>query len=142
MRTTRLNPPDLFDSGPTGFSQVVWRDEGPWRRIHLSGQVAWGPDRKVAGDGGVESQVIASLRNIERALRHAGARLADVMGMRIYIVESRIGEHQAVTRGLKAVFGDAPPASTWVGVPCLASPDFLVEIEPDPVIIPWTPESR
>lgn len=142
MQVTRLNPPDLFDSGPTGFSQIVWRDEGQWRRIHVSGQVAWGADRSIAGSGDLESQVIESLRNIEKALRRAGARLGDVMGMRIYIVDTHIGEHEAVTGGLKAVFGEAPPATTWIGVSCLASPDFLVEIEPDPVIIPWTPEDR
>lgn len=136
MKVTRLNPPDLFDSGPTGFHQIVLRDDGDRRAIHLSGQVAWGADRKVAGDGGLESQVVESLRNIERALSHGGATLADVGSMRIYILASHIGDHESVTRGLKAVFGDAPPASTWIGVPSLASGDFLVEIEPDPIVIP------
>lgn len=142
MKVTRLNPPNLFDSGPTGFSQIVWRDAGPWRHIHVSGQVAWGPDRKLAGTGDLESQVVESLRNVEKALRQAGARLADVMSLRIYIVDNHIGDHEAVTHGLTAVFGDAPPATTWIGVSCLASPDFLVEIEPDPVTIPWTPDDR
>ncbi len=141
MSVIRLNPPDLFDSGPTGFSQVTWRDLGGFRHIHLSGQVAWGPDRGVTGDGDMRSQVVESLRNIERGLAHAGATLSDVMNMRIYILHSHIGQHEAITAGLKAVFGEAPPASTWVGVPSLASPDFLVEIEPDPVIIP-VPEGK
>ena len=136
MTVVRLNPPDLFDSGPTGFSQITWRDLGGFRHIHLSGHVAWSADKTVAGDGSLQSQVVESLRNIERGLAHAGATLADVMGMRILILHSHIGEHEAVTAGLKAMFGHAPPASTWIGVPSLASPDFLVEIEPDPVIIP------
>jgi enamine deaminase RidA (YjgF/YER057c/UK114 family) len=136
VTAVRLNPPELFDSAPTGFSQVVWRDLGGLRRIHLSGQVAWGPDRTVADARDLESQVVASLRNIERGLAHAGAALTDVLALRIYILHSHIGDHKAVTRGLKAVFGDAPPAATWIGVPALASADFLVEIEPDPVVIP------
>lgn len=136
MKVTRLNPPDLFDSGPTGFHQIVLRDDGDRRTIHLSGQVAWGADRTVVGEGGLESQVVESLRNIERALAHGGATLDDVSSMRIYIVASQIHDHEAVTRGLKAVFGDTPPAATWIGVPMLASGDFLVEIEPDPVVIP------
>ncbi|WP_417518506.1 RidA family protein [Minwuia sp.] len=136
MTVTRLNPPDLFDSGPTGFSQIVLREAGGRRTIHLAGQVAWGPDRKIAGSGDLESQVVESLRNIERGLARGGAALDDVSAMRIYIVESHIGQHEAITRGLKAVFGDSPPAATWIGVPCLASGDFLVEIEPNPVEIP------
>lgn len=141
MKVTRLNPPDLFDSGPTGFHQIVLRDDGDRRTIHLSGQVAWGADRKVAGDGGLESQVVESLRNIERALAHGGATLDDVASMRIYILSSHIGDHESVTRGLKAVFGDAPPAATWIGVPALASGDFLVEIEPDPVTVVLSEEA-
>jgi enamine deaminase RidA (YjgF/YER057c/UK114 family) len=135
VTVTRLNPPDLFDSGPTGFHQIVMRDDGECRTIHLAGQVAWGADRKVAGTSDLESQVVESLRNIERGLAHGGASLRDVMSMRIYIVASHIGDHASVTRGLKAVFGDAAPASTWIGVPALASGDFLVEIEPDSVVV-------
>jgi hypothetical protein len=36
---------------------------------------------------------------------------------------------------LKAVFGDNPPCSTWIGVPRLAVEEFLVEVEPSVVFL-------
>jgi hypothetical protein len=44
-------------------------------------------------------------------------------------------EGKAIGAALKAVFGDNPPCSTWIGVTNLADDDFLIEVEPDPVFL-------
>lgn len=80
METTRHNPPELFDSRPHGFSQVVVA-AAAGRLIHLSGQVAWDADRQIVGAGDLAVQVIQSLRNIELALRHVGAGLQHVVAL-------------------------------------------------------------
>ncbi len=129
MSVTRINPPELFDSVPAGFSQmVVVGGEKP--AIHLSGQVAWNADREIVGEGDLYRQVVQSLRNIETALGYADAGLHHVVALRIYIRQDSIHDTKAVTRGLTEVFGDNLPCATWIGVPCLARKEFLVEIEP------------
>jgi enamine deaminase RidA (YjgF/YER057c/UK114 family) len=135
MTTKRLAPPDLFDSRPFGFSQMVVADAGR-QVVHMSGQVAWTPERKIVGSNDLHAQVVQSLRNIERALLHVGASLEDVHALRIYIKLSHIGRPEDITRGLIDVFGDRLPCATWIGVPRLANEEFLVEIEPSAVSIP------
>ena len=138
MTTKRLAPPDLFDSRPYGFSQMVVAEAGR-QVVHMSGQVAWTPAQDIIGPDDLHAQVVQSLRNIERALLHVGAGLDDVHALRIYIKVSHIDRPEDVTRGLIEVFGDALPCATWIGVPRLANEAFLVEIEPSAVTIPAQP---
>jgi 2-iminobutanoate/2-iminopropanoate deaminase len=129
MDTTRHNPPELFDSRAYGFSQIVIAPASG-RLIHLSGQVAWDANRNIIGADDLGAQVIQSLRNIEIALRHVGADLSHVVALRLYIKQSHIAQGEAISSGLHEVFGEALPCATWIGVPSLAHPDFLIEIEP------------
>jgi len=128
-----INPPELFDSVQFGFSQIVVSPAGG-RLVHMSGQVAWDEQRAIVGRGDLRAQVMQSLRNVETGLRLAGATLADVVALRIYIKYSHMGESGAVREGLQQFFGADPPCATWIGVPGLASEEFLVEIEPVAVV--------
>lgn len=128
-----INPPELFDSVQFGFSQIVVSPAGG-RLVHMSGQVAWDEQRAIVGRGDLRAQVMQSLRNVETGLRLAGATLADVVALRIYIKYSHMGESGAVREGLQQFFGAEPPCATWIGVPGLASEEFLVEIEPVAVV--------
>jgi 2-iminobutanoate/2-iminopropanoate deaminase len=134
VNTTRINPPELFDSRPFGFSQMVVAAAGS-RSIHLSGQVAWDAQRHIVGKDDMYTQVVQSLRNIEQALHYVDATLQHVVALRLYIKHSHIGEHTAISSALIHVFGENLPCATWIGVPSLANDDFLVEIEPT-IIIP------
>lgn len=129
MSVKRINPPELFDSSPAGFSQIVLINSNP-PSVHLSGQVAWNADRKIVGAGDLYRQVVQSLRNIETALSYADATLKNVVALRLYIRQDEIHEAEAVTKGLMDVFGEDQPCATWIGVSCLAKEEFLVEIEP------------
>jgi enamine deaminase RidA (YjgF/YER057c/UK114 family) len=128
MSKISINPSQLFDSQRSGFAQVVVA-EGK-RTVYLSGQVAWGPERNIVGVGNFSVQVDEAFKNVQVAMQAAGGTMADVVSLRIYIVQAHMSENQAVRDALLRYFpGDSPPASTWIGVAGLAHQDFLVEIE-------------
>jgi enamine deaminase RidA (YjgF/YER057c/UK114 family) len=128
-----INPPELFDGRQYGFSQVVTSTGG--KTVYLSGQVARNAEHKIVGAGDLHAQVWQSLRNLQSAMQAAGGGLSDVVSLRIYIKQSELGNTRPVSEGLKEFFpAESAPASTWIGVPALADPDFLVEIEAIAVI--------
>jgi len=133
MAKTFVNPPTLFPSLPHGFSQVVVASGG--RTVFVSGQTAWDTQKRVVGGADLPEQARQALRNLRAALEAAGGTLADVVSLRIYIVDYKPGHAQAVGAALKECFpAETPPASTWIGVAALAVPDFLIEIEATAVL--------
>ena len=64
----------------------------------------------------------------------AGASMDDVVSLRVYIVERARPDIGEIGGALREAFPKDPPASTWIGVPFLANPDFLIEIEAIAVI--------
>lgn len=128
MTIHHLNPPELFDSTPYGFSQVVVATGA--RVIAVSGQVAWTPERALVGAGDLEAEATRALRNLETALRTADADLGNVISLRIYVVDYTPADSDAITRALTSVFAaDRRPTATWIGVSTLARPDLRIEIE-------------
>ena len=128
MAKESINPAALFPSQQYGFSQIVVAQGS--RTIYFSGQVAWDEKQNIIGDNDLEAQVWQSLRNVETAVTSAGGTLADIVALRIYIVHEWMDKTEPVSAGLKTFFpGDQPPAATWIGVPSLARPEFLIEIE-------------
>ena len=128
MAKTSLNPDTLFPSRQYGFSQIVVA-EGR-RTIYWSGQVAWDEKQNIVGENDLRAQVWQSLRNVATAVTIAGGTLADIVALRIYIRHDWMDKTAPLSEGLKAFFpGDNPPAATWIGVPSLARPEFLIEIE-------------
>ncbi len=61
--------------------------------------------------------------------------MSDVVNLRIYVVDYRAEKAAAVSNALRASFsGPAKPATTWIGVACLADPGFLIEVEATAVL--------
>lgn len=133
MEVVRKNPDTLFNSRDFGFSQVVTSRGGTI--VHCSGQTAWNSKLELIGKNDFTAQAQEALRNLDLALRAVGAIPSHVVRIRLYIVDHKPAYLPIIGKLVTEFFGiDNLPASTLIGVQCLATPDFLIEIEATAVI--------
>lgn len=122
----RRNPPTL--PPPVGFSHL---SEGRGRLIWISGQVPRDSDGRLVGAGDFAAQIEQVFSNLAIAIGEAGGRFADVVKLNYYCHESvdrSLLRHVNQTRD-RYVDTRRPPASTFIFVPALALPEWLIEIE-------------
>jgi 2-iminobutanoate/2-iminopropanoate deaminase len=123
-----INPSTMFPSVEFGFSQMAALQGGTF--VFLSGQPPFGNEGQIVGSTRKE-QMRQCLRNINIALEAAGGTLADIVFLRIYMVDyDPDTDSPVITQVLKEFFpGETPPATTWLGVSSLALKDFIIELE-------------
>ena len=127
MKKQYLNPKEM--STPRFYSHAVTA-EGPGKLVYVSGQVSWDAAGNVVGKGDMRAQSEQVFKNVEAALKVAGAGWGDVIKMNGYMVGMH-GERVAAYREVRQRFlkEGALPASTLVGVERLVDPELLLEVE-------------
>jgi 2-iminobutanoate/2-iminopropanoate deaminase len=114
-------PPGLF-SNCLVVGDTVW----------VSGQHAGAPGGGLLGDGSMEDQTRQALVKVKALVEAAGATLADVVKLTVYVTD--IGRKAEVSAARRAFFSGDLPCSTLVEVTALAEPELSVEIEAVAVI--------
>jgi enamine deaminase RidA (YjgF/YER057c/UK114 family) len=110
-----------------GYSRAVRAG----RHVSVAGTTAALPDGALGG-ADAAAQARAVFDRIEAALAQAGARMADVVRTRMYVVPGV--DTDAVGRAHGERFAGIKPASTLVVVHALVRPDLLIEIEADAIV--------
>jgi enamine deaminase RidA (YjgF/YER057c/UK114 family) len=130
----RLNPPTM--EKPPGYTHVV-DVAGPARIVYFAGQL--GVDRSGAFAGGLgdfKAQTTQAFENLKAALAAVGADFEHLVKINNYVVD--IERNMAAFREVRDRYlaASALPASTTIGVPALARPGGLFEIEAVAVLPP------
>lgn len=111
-----------------GYSRAV--KVGPF--VTVGGTVATGDNGQIVGGNDMYAQSVQALKNIERALKAAGAGFRDVVRTRMFVTD--ISRWEEVARAHGEIFADIRPAATMVEVKAFIAPEMMVEIEVDAII--------
>lgn len=96
-------------------------------RIYLTGTTAIDENGNIVGLDDAYKQTVQIIRNLERALKQAGATLENVVRTRMFVTD--ITRWEEYGRAHREFFGDIRPCATMVEVRALIDPNMLIEIE-------------
>ncbi|MGB8893787.1 MAG: RidA family protein [Pseudolabrys sp.] len=132
LENIRFSNPDTL-AKPPGYSNVV-EVTGPGRTVYFAGQ--FGIDKSGKMGANAREQMEIAFENVKAALASVGAGFEHLVKLNNYIVD--IGTNIALYREVrdKYVNKASPPASTTVGVPQLARPGALYEVEAIAILPP------
>jgi enamine deaminase RidA (YjgF/YER057c/UK114 family) len=96
-------------------------------RIYLTGTTATDEQGNIVGENDAYAQTVQTIRNIERALKEAGATLENIVRTRMFVTD--ITRWQEYGRAHRQFFGDIRPCATMIQIQALIDPKMLIEIE-------------
>jgi len=129
MDMTRTN----YSSGApleekAGYSRMV--KVGPF--VKIGGTTSVQPDGSVAAENDAYGQTKYILEKFVKLLSQAGAEIKDVISVKAYAVDMKLGGE--IARAYTEIFKEVRPLFTMVGTTALNRPTQLVEIELDAII--------
>jgi enamine deaminase RidA (YjgF/YER057c/UK114 family) len=100
---------------------------GAGKVVYVAGHTGQTTDdgRSLAGD--FEAQCRQTFHNIEKTLVEAGASLADLVTMTVFLIDSRYTTRMTELRA--EIFGKDFPASAAITVSGFADPSILIEVQ-------------
>ena len=103
------------------------------KTVYVSGQVARTADGAPVGAGDLAAQTEQVYRNLDTALRGAGATFDDVVKLTAYVVDGTpdkmAGVAAGAVRAAEALGVDIAKPISLLGVAALSEPDLLIEVE-------------
>ena len=122
MAHKRTNPDSL--SFPQNYNHSVEAEAG-CKYLFVAGQTATPKDGPIPQAIEAQSELVFS--NMQKVLAESGYGFEDVVFMKSFLInrEDRDGYQSVRAR----VWGDTKPASTFLLVSGLASPEYLLEVE-------------
>mgnify|MGYP001827006557 FL=1 len=131
-----LRRPNFSSGAPfedkAGYSRAV----RVGNMVFVGGTTSTNSEGVVEGAGAAYEQTRITLQKIEDALTQAGARVADVVRVRMYVTDITRG--QEYLKAYSEWFKEIRPVITVAEVSALARPDHLIEIEAEAVIGSYT----
>ena len=126
QKLTIVNPKNLYDPSPNGYSTAVIVPAGA-RVAYISGQGGQDSTGGLSPDFAV--QVEQAYANLRAALDGLGARPDQVAKLTVFVVNHDMSKLEVLTKNVVKLFGKALPAQTLVPVPKLAIDPMLFEVE-------------
>ncbi len=125
-KLTIVNPPNLYDPTPNGYSAAVIVPPNA-RIAYVSGQ--GGQDSTGGLSPDFAAQVEQAYANLGAALEGIGATPDQVAKLTVFVVDHDMSKLEVLTPAVVRMFGDTLPAQTLVPVPKLAIDPMLFEVE-------------
>jgi enamine deaminase RidA (YjgF/YER057c/UK114 family) len=92
--------------------------------------VAVDKDKRLIGEGDLGAQAMQAFHNLQTAISAAGAKVADVVKLNVYVKDYKLTDAPLINEALRKHFPQKNlPASTWLGVQVLAEEKFLIEVD-------------
>jgi len=100
--------------------------------VEVTGTVASGDDGEVVGSNDAYEQTKFIYQKIEKVLHQAGARMSDVVRVRMFVTD--ISKWMEYGRAHAEFFKEIKPCNTMVEVSALIEDEYMIEVEATAII--------